>query len=200
MTTSIVPGSLQAIATANNSSIAEAFVSADTIVIVDVSGSMEQRDVLARRASWEAGITTTYGASRYDQACVELAQLQQTLPGKIAVIAFSDDARFCPAGVPVFQGCGTDLAAALRFVHVADDCGIRFIVISDGFPNDADEALREARRFKSRIDTIYVGPEGGAGAAFLRRLAEASGGSTITSNQVKDLADNVRKLLAATSV
>lgn len=201
MTTQIIPGSLQAIALSSGASIAETFVSADAIVIVDTSSSMTAVDgseyempvfgePLRRRAA---------GPTRYDRACTELASLQQTLPGKIAVISFSDDTEFCPAGVPTFLHGSTDMAAALRFVHVADDTGVRFILISDGEPNDEEKTLAAARRFKSTIDTIFIGAAGGRGEAFLQRLSQSTGGRHIQTEQVKELADNVQRLLAVAS-
>lgn len=184
MSNAIVQGSLAAIAEASGSSIAEAFISADSIIVVDVSASMKSSD-------------SRGGRTRYDVACQELKQLQASLPGKIAVVAFSGDPQFCPSGVPVYIGMSTALAEALDFVHVADDTGMRFIVISDGEPDDERSALRAAKRFVSKIDTIFVGPEGGAGEDFLRRLAAASGGSAIQAHQVRELASGVQKLLTA---
>lgn len=169
-----VRGSLQAIAQQEGQSLAESFLSADAIILVDVSGSMS--------------------GTPYEQACQELAKLQRDLPGKIAIIAFSDTTEFAPSGVPRFISGGTDLAGALRFVHVADGCNIRFVVISDGYPNDPEGTLREARKFQSRIDTVYIGPEGGEGEAFLRKLAQASGGQSST-NKVHQIAERVERLL-----
>lgn len=182
----IVPGSLTAIARDKNTTVAEAFVSADAIIVVDVSSSMMAHDVDQR----------AYGrASRYDAACAELAKLQRELPGKIAVVSFSGGAAFCPSGTPYLDGGSTDLAGALKFVHVADGTGMRFVVISDGEPNDREKALKAANRFKDRIDTVFVGPPEGRGQAFLAQLAAASGGQNIQAHQVKELASNVRKLL-----
>lgn len=183
MSTQIVPGSLQALAQQSGHSLAESFLSADAIVLVDVSGSMSDCDVRHRP-----------GQSRYDVACSELAKLQAQLPGKVAVIAFSDSPTFCPGGVPSFDRGGTNLAGALRFVHIADDCGITFYVISDGQPNDEASALAEARKFKSTINTIFIGNEGDSGADFLRRLAQASGGK-FEKNSVAQLADSVQRLM-----
>lgn len=184
MSNAIVPGSLQAIALAAGSSIAESFINADTVILVDTSASMQERD-------------SRGGQTRYRVACDELARLQRTLPGKIAVIAFSDRAVFCPSGVPENLCQNTGLAKALRFAHVADDCGIAFVVISDGEPDSESEALAEAKRYTSTISTIFTGPEGGAGQAFLARLAAASGGRHLQAHQAQDLADGVQKLLTA---
>ena len=179
----IVPGSISAIAQTSGKSIAEIFLGADLIAIIDTSGSMGSRD-------------SRDNLSRYDVACNELATLQATMPGKVAVISFSDRAEFNPGGVPTFFGSGTDLARALTFSKVADVDGVRFVLISDGEPNDQQEALRVAATYKNRIDVIYVGPEDRPdGRDFLTRLAKASGGRTVTASCAKELATSVTNLL-----
>jgi hypothetical protein len=182
MNTQIVPGSLAAIAAQENKSIAETFLSADVIIITDTSASMKMHD-------------SRGGRSRYDVACEELKNLQASLPGKIALLSFSNDVLFCPSGLPYDYQGGTDLAKALRFAKVADVAGIRFIVISDGEPDSESKALKVARTYTNRIDTIYVGPERGDGADFLRRLAKASGGQGVTAAQATQLQANVERLL-----
>jgi Mg-chelatase subunit ChlD len=182
MNTQIVPGSLSAIAQQNNASIAETFINADVIILVDTSGSMCACDARGDR-------------SRYDIACEELKNLQAQLPGKLALLSFSDDVVFCPSGIPFNYQGGTDLAKALKFAKVADVTGIRFIVISDGQPSDEDGCIRIAKTFKARIDCIYVGPEGGDGQKFLNQLAKASGGQGVTADRVKELSANVQRLL-----
>jgi len=183
MSTQIIPGSIGAIAKQSNKSIAESFISADAIAIVDTSGSMLSEDSRDNK-------------SRYDVACEELANLQNSLPGKIAVISFSDYTEFCPSGQPRLMGCGTNLAGALQFCKIADVPGMRFIVISDGQPDDRDQALGIAKTYKNRIDTIYVGPESNpSGRDFLTQLAKASCGQTITADRAKELASATRLLL-----
>jgi Mg-chelatase subunit ChlD len=183
MTTSIVPGSLSAIAQQSNKSIAESFLSADCIVIVDTSGSMGAHD-------------SRGGQSRYEVACQELAALQRQLPGKIAVLSFSNQTVFCPGGVPTYFGGSTDLAEALKFARVADLPGMQFFVISDGSPDDEQRALAEARRYQNKINTIYVGPENTpTGRDFLIRLANASGGQNVTADRAKELAASIETLL-----
>lgn len=183
MNTQIITGSLGAIAQQEGKSIAESFINADCIILVDTSSSMSAHD-------------SRGGKSRYDVACEELATLQVNLPGKLALLSFSDDVIFCPNGVPFDFGCMTDLARALKFAKMGDlSSGMRFIVISDGEPNNEEEALAVARTYKNRIDTVFVGPDGSDGQAFLKRLAKASGGQTVTADRVKELAANVQKLL-----
>lgn len=183
----IIPGSLGAVAKAQNQSIAESFVNSSAIIIVDTSSSM-------------AACDSRGGKSRYDVACEELRILQMNLPGKLALLSFSDDVIFCPNGIPFDYGSMTDLAKALKFAKMGDlASGMRFIVISDGEPNSEEEALKVATTYRNRIDSIFVGPEGSSGASFLKRLAKASGGQTVTADRVKELAASVQKLLLTSS-
>ncbi|MEZ0396813.1 MAG: vWA domain-containing protein [Anaerolineales bacterium] len=182
METAIVPGSLSAIAKQENKSIAETFVNADLIIIVDTSGSMASQD-------------SRGGKSRYDVACEELAYLQANHPGKIAVLAFSNDVQFCPAGMPTYFGCGTDMAKALQFAKIADVPGMQFILISDGEPDDPIATLEVAATYKNKISTIYVGPETHPhGRDFLNRLAAATGGHTITADRARELKAKIETL------
>lgn len=180
----VVPGSLQAQANESGAGLAETFLSCEAIVIIDVSGSMEACDAPG-------------GHSRYDTACSELARLQADIPGKVGVIEFSTYVTFVPGGKPLYQGGGTNLAEALNYAYIADGCEMRFIVISDGEPNSESQALAAARRFQSRIDCVFVGPEGGPGQAFLRTLAAASGGQSVTAEKARELAGTVSRLLLA---
>ena len=107
-----VAGSLAQQASTTGKSLAESFISADCIVLVDTSGSM--------------GMSDGFENTRYERACDELAKIQRTMPGKICVISFSDDAMFCPSGVPWNYSSGTDLARALKFSKVADVDDMRF--------------------------------------------------------------------------
>lgn len=184
MNTQIIQGSIGAVAQQQGKSIAESFANADVVIIVDTSSSMGQHD-------------SRGGLSRYEVACEELKNLQASLPGKLALLSFSDDVVFCPNGIPFNYNGMTDLAKALKFAKMADVSGMRFIVISDGEPNDEQKALNVAKTYKNRIDTIYVGPEGGDGQKFLQRLAKTSGGQGVTDAQVKELETTVKHLLTA---
>jgi len=139
------------------------------------------------------------GHSRYDVACDELAQLQASLPGKIAVIAFSNEPVFCPGGVPLYQGGGTDMVKALHFTKIADIPGTQFILISDGEPDNEQETLAVAQTYYNKISTIFVGSEerlsGLVGRDFLNRLAAATGGLGVTADRAKELKSHIEKLL-----
>lgn len=182
----LVYGSLQDVAQRSNKSVAETFLSVDALVMVDTSASMSVKDCQG-------------GRRRYDLACEQLIRLQRELPGKVGVISWSSQVVFCSGGVPSFLQQGTDLAGVLRFVKPADGTSIKLILISDGEPDDEQEALRLAKQFKSKIDTIYCGPEAGYGRDFLRRLAAATGGQAVSQsvNDIANLKQTVTKLLTA---
>jgi hypothetical protein len=93
-------------------------------------------------------------------------------------------------------GAFTNLHKALQFAKVADLPGIRFILISDGYPDDPGLALSIAAQYRNRIDTIFVGPEDDiAGREFLRRLAAAGGGQHSIAAKANELAAHVQELL-----
>ena len=181
----LIRGSLADIATRSGASLAESFVGVDVVVLLDVSGSMHIPD-------------SRGGRRRYDVALEELAQLQQAMPGKLAVIGFADHPEFAPAGKPRFQGTGTDLAKALQFARMADIVGMRFIVVSDGQPDNEREALDVAATYQGRIDCVFVGPEHDRlGQEFLNKLASAHGGQKVTADRVQQLAAKIETLLLA---
>ncbi len=178
----VVPGSLSAVANKENKSIAETFVNADLVIIVDTSGSMASND-------------SRGGKSRYDVACEELAALQANHPGKIAVLAFSNTTVFCPNGLPIYFGGRTDMAGALQFAKIADVPGMKFILISDGEPDNEFQTLAVARTYRNKIFTVYVGPEDEPkGRQFLERLAAVTGGQTITADRAKELKSKIETL------
>jgi hypothetical protein len=183
MADQIVKGSSGYLAKENNKPLAETFLSCDIICLIDTSGSMHTCD-------------SRNGKSRYQVACDELKNLQASLPGKIAVISFSSEVLFCPNGVPFDYGNGTRMDKALDFARIADVPDMRFILISDGDPDDERDTLDAARKFKNKIDTIYVGPENGSGREFLRKLSNACGGQAVVDFKVNALETNIRALLA----
>ena len=183
--TAIVPGSLSAIAQRENRSIAESFLNVDVLVVCDMSGSMACDDAPG-------------GKPRYVAACEELASLQRQYPGKIAVIAFSGHAELVPGGSPALMGGDTDMVAALKAAKPADGLGIKIVLLSDGEPNDREATLAEARKFKTPIETVYIGPERESrGREFLQELARKTGGSYQKTAQPGMLAAPILALLNA---
>lgn len=179
---SIVRGSVADLAQQRGVGLAESFLNVDKVILVDVSTSMEMHDASG-------------GRSRYEAALTELAALQANLPGKVAVIAFSSSVQFVPGGAPPMLGGSTRLADALRFAKLVDAPDMRFVVISDGEPDSAEAALEAAAEYRGRIDTVFVGPEKGAGRDFLQRLANAKRGQAVTAAQASQLAAKLERLL-----
>lgn len=184
MSNKLVYGSLRDISNRSGKSVAETFLSVDALVMVDTSASMTVNDC-------------QNGQRRYDVARDQLEKLQRELPGKIGVISWSSSQVFCASGVPVFLQQGTDLAGVLRFIKPADETSIKLILISDGEPDSEEEALKLARQFKSKLSTIFVGPEPSPGREFLRKLAEATGGKSVAQDigQLGQLSTTVKGLL-----
>lgn len=187
---SSVKGSLQSIANKAGITVAQAFVNCEVVVLFDVSASMNTEDLF----HGEFNLTT-----RYKKACNQLAKLQAENPGAVCLICFDDKQTFESSGIARQPGGSTDIAGALRFVHKADDTGLKFIVISDGEPDDDEAAIRVAKTFKSKIHAIYIGPEGGYGADFLKRLSAATGGLFSNSGTagIGQLSQTVQNLLTA---
>lgn len=180
----IVPGSIAAISQQNHTSLSESFLSASTILILDCSGSMSAKDA-------------PMGKSREETAREQLIKLQKENAGKLALVCFADYTVFSPGGIPVECGGSTNMAGALDYIYPADDTGTQFILMSDGSPNDPQRTLEVARKFKTPIQTIFIGPESDleGGRAFLEKLAKATGGQSLKSDAPGLLAQPVETLL-----
>ena len=176
----ITKGSVADLMQNENVSLAESFMTCDCVILFDVSGSMNSTDA--------------YKESRFKRGLKELKNIQETMPGNFAIIQFADRVDFMPGGVPVmdYSGGGTDLTAALKYAKIADEIpDMRFVVISDGEPNNENTALAVAAQYQKRIDTIFIGNEADdkytwSGREFLHKLAQASGGKSI-----KTAAENI---------
>ncbi len=167
----ITKGSISDLMQRDDVSLAESFMSCDCVVLFDVSGSM-------------SSIDGDGSETRFDRGMKELKEVQASMPGRFAIIQFADKVDFMPGGVPAMgvSGAGTDLTAALKYAQIADEIpDMRFIVISDGEPDNKLTAKATAARYQNRIDTIYIGEESGSGRSFLTELAKASGGSAVAS-------------------
>lgn len=175
----IVQGSIGSHMQTNNMSMAEAWLNVDVVVMMDVSGSM---------AITDAGEEV----SRFKIANSELAKVQSLNPGKVAIIEFSDTAKFIPFGELSQPEGSTNVTAALQFARMMDKVGdIKFLLVSDGEPNNPTESIEVARSFTHRIDTIYVGPKGKqAGQDFLRQLSTATGGD-FSERKISELSSGI---------
>ena len=183
MNKQIVKGSQQDIANQQGKTLAESFLSAEMVILLDNSGSMMATD-------------TPEGISRVDLAQTHLTHLQGKYAGKVALICFADKVEYSPSGYIIPVGGSTDLASALQFAKVADGCGLKIVVISDGSPNSESSALQIAQTYESKIDVIYCGDESSSlGRDFLQRLAAATGGQFFKSENAGELLDSAESLL-----
>lgn len=162
METAFVRGSVMDVARREDVSLALAWLNVDLLVIVDRSSSMKEEALPGR--------------SRYERAQAALRDLQERHPGRIAVIAFNECAELCADGrIPPPRGA-TSLAPALRMARQVYAPPMRVLIVTDGEVHDEAAALAEAATFPVRLEGLYVGPEGGDGAAMLRRICAANGG------------------------
>lgn len=163
-----LPGSLADVAARHGIQVEQAFMGSAVVVVFDSSISMVQR--------------LRSGLTRYETALLELAALQRDRPGEIAVVSFADAPYFRPSGIPQQPDGRTNLALALEFVRPADQFDMQFVVITDGEPDSERDALREARRFRHRLNTVFIGDDAeGEAAHFLAHLARESGGKGVVS-------------------
>jgi len=184
MMSAIVPGSQSAVAKNSHQSLAESFLSAEMIILLDCSGSMDMRDAPGN-------------ISRKEAASNALRKLQAENPGKIALICFADRVEYAPHGSPVNCGGGTAMDKALEFAKIADDCGLKIVIVSDGLPNDEQDTLRIAKTYTTKIDAIYIGSEQDydGGRAFLQKLVGATRGQFYQSDAPGMLGSGVERLL-----
>ena len=184
MDNTLIIGSIGQIAQSTGQALAETFLSASAILILDCSGSMSANDA-------------PDGKSREQAAREQLIRLQATHKGKLALVCFADYAIFAPTGLPVNCGSMTNMVAALKYVQPADDTSTQFILISDGSPNDEKETLQVAKEFKTAIETIYIGPENDreGGRTFLEKLARTTGGKAMISDAPGLLGNGIERLL-----
>lgn len=177
-----VKGSLQQVAVATGKPLAKIILGVSAVVMIDTSWSMTTPDSEGNQ-------------SRYFVACRELARLQMEMAGKIAVVSFDSEVKFCPTGQPAEPGGSTDLTAALEFCKKFDVGAIKFVVISDGDPDDRMTALQVAKTYRNPISCVFVGPTSGAGRQFLNELATNSNGQALEANQARGLLPAMQRLL-----
>ena len=177
-----VAGSIDDCAAKSGQSRSLVAANIEAVVACDYSGSMAAGDSRGGMTRWEA-------------MSIELRKLQASYPGKILVIGFSDNAYKFYNGMIPEPHSSTNMVDALDLMEEYDDTGIVLFMISDGAPDAEDRVLQKARTFKSKINTIFVGPEGDEGAEFLKRLAKATGGVHQDDFKVQQLAAKVDRLL-----
>lgn len=146
-------------------------------ILADVSASMAERAGSDRKI---------------DALSASLASVLVDAPAA-AVIAFATVAGPVAPGAPLPQPTG---GTALHLALEAARDHRRVLVISDGQPDSAPDALRVAERIVAagaRIDTLFIGSDDDrAGIAFMRRLAEVGRGETLTCDIVRQRGDRAQ--------
>lgn len=131
-------------------------------LLLDTSGSMnspcrgtDKRIDMLRQAV-EAIDWQNYRLFTFDNTCRELT---------------NPESLICSSG-------GTNLATGLSTIAKLKPC--KTIVISDGEPNNEDDAIAEARKLTGTISTVYIGDDDKKAIAFMRKLsALGCGGSFV---------------------
>ena len=190
---SVAKGSVLDKANETGITLEEAIMDAEAVIIVDVSGSMGAYIQDNAVVKFDRPLQ---GKTRYDLAVEALEHYQIQLKGKILVVAFSSTTVFCANGYPSYLGGTTKMDIALEFCRAADDIpGMNFILISDGEPDDPQSALREARKYKNKIHTVFIGDKHWGGEVFLKELSDATGGTSVADYKAVDLKLTLGSLL-----
>jgi hypothetical protein len=158
--------------------------SENVYLLIDCSGSMNDH--------------LRNGKTRINGLRDVVKDIQSTRSVRLIAFGGRDRSSFEPIGfvesVPDAGG-GTPLTQAIEFArtHKAG----RAVVISDGMPDDSRGALDAAREFGGQIDVVFVGNPSEFGEAFLKQLAEATGGTQFTGDlsQPKELSAQIAGLL-----
>lgn len=191
------PGSLAEIAggiTANPHKMAMALKNADLLVLVDCSSSMSQRD---------AGPNADQVRHDAAQECLDI--LQNEFPGRIAVGAFNSESHgLIHTGVLPKPAGSTPLSLALDFFFPkVKAMGMKFVVISDGEPDDPAKCISIGKREAYPTYCIFVGDRNdpARGQDFLRRLSEVTGGTFdhVTLDNIKLLTQKIAGYLGTGS-
>ena len=137
-------------------------------LLIDVSGSM--RDTMRNGKERIDGLREVVKGIQEERRTLMIAF------GGSGTGSYGDN----PQGVRVVSsvpnaGGSTPLTQAIDLART-QNAG-RVIVISDGMPDNPTTALEAAKRLGGRIDVVFVGDPGEYGEAFLKQLAEATGGT-----------------------
>lgn len=124
------------------------------------------------------------GISKFRHLQIALQDLQRGFP-RVRLIAFGSiavevktaaelpDPSGSNPGAPAIGG-STDLAAALDLAATLKPR--KTIIISDGLPDDEDDAMESSKAVTGAIDAIYCGPDAHPAVRFLRSLCHSAGG------------------------
>lgn len=162
------------------SDLVRAKASESVTLLIDVSGSMDA--------------TMRNGKTRHRGLCEVVSTIQKEREVKMIAFGGVDDGAYEVSSIPS-PGGGTPLHRGIDLAR-EKGCG-RAIVISDGCPDSTTMALESAKTFGGRIDVVFVGNPGDFGEDFLRKLAEATGGTEFHGDlsEPKQLGNRIAGLL-----
>jgi hypothetical protein len=129
--------------------------------------------------------------------------LQERFPGKVAIGAFNSASHgLVHTGILPDPAGGTPLHLGMDFFYPKVIAAkMKFVIITDGEPDDENKCLQLARKHKYPIYCIYTGPISDTyrGREFLERLAKESGGEFdfVSLNNIKLLAGKIAGYLTA---
>jgi len=145
-----------------------------TLLLLDVSGSMDE------------GIGGVRKIDRLRESVRDVIDRFPSLP----VYVFSHSCyRVQPNSIPEPQ-TDTNLPEAFRVVGYRK----HIILVSDGLPQEPEASIQEAVSRRHRVDIIYIGPGDDIGEAFMRRLAQATGGREFTISTAEFLRAGSKEL------
>ena len=187
--TLVATGSVGDVATKQNLSLAHAFVNVKIVVLCDRSGSMVECDA--------AG-----GKARFEVEDELVARLQKAHPGQLLLASFNDAGRVHTNGILPSPSGGTLLLAGLKMIQDYLVADVRAVLISDGEPYDDEKEILDYVRANlvHRLDCMFAGPEGSAGAKLMQRIAAAARGvaeSDVLDKRLPQLAARIELLLGA---
>lgn len=158
----------------------------DVVVLADLSGSMQ--DVIG-----------SSGLPKYHHLKIALDDVMKYHP-TVRVVAFADNIRLIKSVSELPKaggvlGTGTGLAQAIRYASKRWKPR-KTIIISDGLPNDEDDALEASQAITGQVDAIYCGPDNHPAVKFLASLTKACGGeSHVWDGYRGEIASHIRGLL-----
>ena len=163
---------------------------ADAILMCDVSSSMTRCD------AGEEG-----QQSRYDVMVEVVRDLMDRMEGKLAVIAFGDEAKLVVEEMPPPVGI-TNMVAAFNMAIPLSGTLRKVVIVSDGGPTQGSPTpesatLEAAKQIECPIDSVFIGTDR-HGEKFMSALARANGGRA-SANDLRDpvLLTNELQLLLA---
>lgn len=156
--------------------------SESVLLLIDTSSSMNDR--------------LRNGRSRMDMLGEVVTDLRKGAEVKMIAFGGMEDAAWELSTVPARGQGGTPMHAGINLARTKN--AGRAIVVSDGVPNDRSLAMESAKEFGGRIDVIFVGNPGEEGEAFLKMLAESTGGTEFTGDlsKPKEIGAAIKGLLA----